>query len=142
MKITTARIQIETKGHTHIADITEKVQATLLAAGLVEGIVHLFAVGSTLGLTTIEYEPGLVSNDMAELFEAIAPYARDYAHNRTWGDDNGASHLRAALIGPSLSVPFQDRTLCLGPWQQIVVIDFDTRPRSREIVVQLHGIAG
>lgn len=139
MELLTKKIQVESKGHTDIIDLTEQVQRQVAEGRFTEGIAHLFVIGSTLALTTIEFEPGLVNTDMRELLERLAPYDSAYAHNRTWGDDNGAAHLRASLLGPSLAVPFAAGALTLGSWQQIVLVDFDTRGRSREVVCQLHG---
>lgn len=139
MRVQTHTLTIHTQGNNDIIDLTIKVQDYLSASEFHEGTALIFAAGSTAGITTIEYEPGLVETDLKELFEKIAPYGRNYAHNATWGDDNGAAHLRAALLGSSLVVPFSERRLLTGTWQQIVCIDFDTRPRSRKIVVQLQG---
>jgi secondary thiamine-phosphate synthase enzyme len=94
--------------------------------------------GSTAGITTVEYEPGLV-RDLKEFFETLLPERQDYHHHQTWGDDNGSSHLRAALLGPSLLVPVEDGKLLLGSWQQVVLVDFDTRPRRRRLIVQVSG---
>lgn len=138
MHISTHYIRLSTKGHTDILDITAQVQQLIAAAGLQEGTATLFIGGSTAGLSTIEYEPGLLK-DLPEMFEKIAPYDRDYHHHETWGDHNGASHLRAPLIGPSLVVPFVDGKLTLGTWQQIVLFDFDDGPRQRKVVCQLWG---
>lgn len=104
-----------------------------------EGQVTVFAIGSTMGITCVEFEPGLVKTDLPDFFEKIAPYKADYAHHGTWGDDNGAAHVRASLLGSSLVIPFSDGQLILGTWQQIISIDFDTRPRSRKAVVQITG---
>ena len=97
-------------------------------------------MGSTTGITSLEYEPGLVNHDIARMLDKLAPYGVNYEHNKTWGDDNGAAHLRSALVGTSQSFPFQEGRLLLGTWQQVVFMDFDTRPRDRTIVVQLTGI--
>ena len=97
------------------------------------------AVGSTTGITTLEFEPGLVDHDVDEMFETFAPYDKSYTHNKTWGDDNGAAHLRSAVTGTCITLPFIDGRLILGTWQQIVFMDFDTRPRSRTVVVQMMG---
>jgi secondary thiamine-phosphate synthase enzyme len=107
-------------------------------SGLAGGVVALFTVGSTVGLTTIEFEPGAVA-DLGRVFEKLAPRDAEYQHELRWHDDNGHSHVRAALLGPSLVVPFVDRSLTLGTWQQIVLVDFDTRPRQREVVAQMMG---
>jgi secondary thiamine-phosphate synthase enzyme len=101
-------------------------------------VVVLFVIGSTAGLTTIEYEPGAIA-DLGRAFEKLAPKGGEYEHHMRWGDDNGHSHVRAALLGPSLAVPFRDGRLTVGTWQQIVLVDFDTRPRQREVVAQVIG---
>lgn len=140
MKIITKTITFETKGSNHIVDITAAVHQQLTDSGLTEGQVLIAAIGSTTGITTLEYEPGLVNHDIDEMFEHFAPYTKSYRHNQTWGDDNGAAHLRSALTGTSTTVPFTEGRLLLGTWQQIVFMDFDTRPRSRKVVVQLMGM--
>ncbi|MDA0196878.1 MAG: secondary thiamine-phosphate synthase enzyme YjbQ [Bacteroidetes bacterium] len=139
MKITTRSIELQTSGFTHIIDITPQLQELMLNDQFNEGFVLVSAIGSTTGITTIEYEPGLVKHDISEMLDKLAPYGVNYRHNKTWGDDNGAAHLRSSLVGTSQTFPFKDGKLLLGTWQQIVFIDFDTRPRSREIVVQIIG---
>lgn len=119
-------------------DITEGVAARVAESGLRDGTVTIFCPSSTSALTTIEYESGALS-DLARLFDEIADPDRDYAHNARWGDGNGHSHLRAALLGPSLTVPFSDGQLTLGTWQQILYVDFDNKARQRELVVQVMG---
>ncbi len=136
--IVTQDIHLRTQGHTAIEDITPMVQEVVAGSGLAAGIVTLFCPGSTAGLTTIEYEDGIIS-DLQRVFDEIAPPGRAYKHHLRWGDDNGSAHIRAALIGPSLTVPFVEGKLTLGTWQQIVFLDFDTTPRSRRIVVQAMG---
>jgi secondary thiamine-phosphate synthase enzyme len=138
MPARTSRISVRTKGRGDTLDITSRAAQEVSESGLVTGVLTLFVPGSTAGLTTIEFEPGAVS-DLARLFEEIASEGREYKHHLRWGDDNGHSHVRAALLGPSLSVPIVEGRLTLGTWQQIVLIDFDTRPREREIVVQIIG---
>jgi len=138
MKIITDFISIATKGFTDIIDITPQVRAVLNKSGMQHGCLNVFLSGSTAGITTIEYEPGLLK-DLPEVFEKIAPMKQRYFHDETWHDGNGFAHVRAALLGCSLNVPFKDSRLLLGTWQQIVVIDFDNRSRKREIVVQLTG---
>ena len=135
----TRHIEFNTNGKTHIVDITEMVQNEIHDSGFAEGQVTLFAIGSTTGLSTIEYEPGLVHTDIAEMFDKLAPYGVPYAHNNTWGDDNGAAHVRSTLQGSFLVVPFINKKLTLGTWQQIIFLDFDTRARSRKVVVQILG---
>ena len=131
-------IRINTKGNCDIIDITGRVASCVRDSGIKTGIAAIFVPGSTGALTTIEYEPGLVQ-DIREAFEIVAPRHGEYHHNIRWHDGNGFSHVRAALLGPSLTVPFNDRNLLLGTWQQIVFIDFDNRSRSRELVVQIIG---
>ncbi|MBI2931072.1 MAG: YjbQ family protein [Planctomycetes bacterium] len=138
MTVATDTIKLSTRGHTDIHDITAAVQSALERSRLKNGIVTVFTVGSTAGITTVEYEPGLVS-DLQRMFEEIAPSNRPYKHHERWGDDNGHSHVRASLLGPSITVPFTNGRLTLGTWQQIVLIDFDTRAREREIVLQMIG---
>ncbi len=136
--IVTQELQVRTRGNADMLDITHEVGQAVAVSGLRAGIVTLFCPGSTGGLTTIEYESGVVS-DLQQVFDEIAPPERPYRHHLRWGDDNGHAHVRAALIGPSLTVPFVAGRLTLGTWQQIVFIDFDTSPRSRRLVVQIMG---
>ncbi len=139
MEILTEKIALQTRGHTHIIDITEQVSELLAQNQFQEGQVTVFVPGSTGGLTTIEYEPGLLQ-DLPEFLETIIPAGKRYHHDATWHDGNGYAHLRAALIKPSLTVPFANGRLLLGTWQQIIFIDFDNRPRSRKLIVQFLGI--
>ena len=136
--VITKTIKMNTKGETDIIDITSSVGSLLKKSGAKEGTATIFVVGATGGITTVEYEPGLVS-DLKDAFEKLAPRKGSYAHNEKWGDGNGFSHVRASLLGPSLTVPFSKGELTLGRWQQIIFIDFDNRPRSREIVVKIIG---
>ena len=138
MIIRTEKITETTAGFCDIIDITSKVRASLARAKLHNGLMALFVAGSTAALTTLEYEPGLVQ-DLKEFVERLIPSNRRYRHDDRWGDDNGFSHLRAALLGPSLSIPVADGQPLLGTWQQVILVDFDNRPRTREIVVQLIG---
>jgi secondary thiamine-phosphate synthase enzyme len=138
MKVITEKIEVNTRGNTDIIDITTKVQEIITNSGLKEGNALVFAVGSTAGITTIEYEPGLLK-DLPELLEKLIPSSRPYHHDKTWGDGNGYSHLRASMLGSSFQVPFSKGYLLLGTWQQIVFIDFDNRSRQRKIIVQLIG---
>jgi secondary thiamine-phosphate synthase enzyme len=140
VEIRTGFIEMKTKGNTDIIDITDRVQAVVTDCGMKEGSALVFAKGSTGGITTVEYEPGLVNTDLPRLFDMLAPYGEHYAHHNTWGDDNGSSHVRASLLGCSITVPFIDGKLFLGTWQQIIFIDFDTRSRSRTIAVQVTGM--
>ena len=136
--VITKRLKLKTQGETDIINITERVARLLTAAKLRDGIVTVFIPGATGGLTTIEYESGLLE-DLKAAFERFAPRDGKYAHNLKWGDENGFSHVRAAFLGPSISIPFSGGNLILGKWQQVVFIDFDNRPRSRELIVQFVG---
>ena len=138
MKIITDYISLSTKGFTDIIDITSQVAGAIQRSGVETGNVTVFISGSTAGVTTIEYEPGLLK-DLPEMFEKIAPMNKAYHHDETWHDGNGFSHVRAAMLGCSIVVPFKDGRMLLGTWQQIVVIDFDNRSRNREVVVQIIG---
>ena len=131
-------ISFSTRGSTDIIDITGKVKAVLDKHGVKNGAVTVFIPGSTGAITTIEYERGVIS-DLRQLINELIPPDREYLHNQAWGDGNAHSHLGSALLGPSLSVPVVDGSLTLGTWQQIVFIDFDNRPRKREIILQLIG---
>jgi secondary thiamine-phosphate synthase enzyme len=136
--VITEELHLNSRGHCDIQDITPRVAAKVQETGLQSGIVTIFCPGSTGGLTTIEYESGVVA-DLRQVFDEIVPPDRDYQHHRRWGDDNGSSHVRAALVGPSLTIPFVKGNLALGKWQQVVFLDFDTRPRSRRLVIQIMG---
>lgn len=138
MKIITNEIQLKTKGDTDIINITEDVAQRLNQAGLKEGIAFVFAIGSTAGVTTCEFEPGLVA-DLKKMFERLIPQKATYDHDAAWGDGNGHAHLRASLLGPSLAVPFTKGKLATGTWQQIIFIDFDNRPRTRRVLLHFHG---
>jgi len=137
--VRTEQIQVKTRGNCQVIDITGQVGEAVAGSGLAAGVATLFHVGSTAGLTTTEYEPGLVNHDLKAAFERIAPEAGHYEHEKTWNDDNGHSHVRASLLGPSLSVPFVDGRLTLGTWQQIILVEFDTRSRNRTIICQIVG---
>jgi secondary thiamine-phosphate synthase enzyme len=139
MIIVNKSFEISTKGETDIVDVTKEVQNIFNESELNKGLCTVFISGATGGITTIEYEPGVV-RDIKDAFEKIAPREGLYAHNTKWGDGNGVSHVRAALMKPSLCVPFSAGSLSLGTWQQIVFIDFDTSARQREITVQLIGV--
>ena len=136
--IRTIKFALQTRGHCDVKDVTSSVSEALTSSGLQEGQATVFVAGSTAGVTTVEFEPGLVK-DLNEFFQKIIPEGPDYHHHDTWGDDNGSSHVRAALLKPSLTIPFVQSKLLLGTWQQVVVIDFDTRPRNRDVIVQLVG---
>jgi secondary thiamine-phosphate synthase enzyme len=134
----THSFDIQTRGQGDVHDVTGEVAQGVAAAGLSAGVATAFVVGSTAAITTIEFEPGAVA-DMNRLFDQLAPRDGRYDHHLRWGDDNGSSHVRAALLGPSLTIPFSNRRLVLGTWQQVVLVEFDTRARSRRIVVQVLG---
>lgn len=136
--VITDELRLDAEGNCDILDITPQVGDAVRASGLRDGIVTVFCPGSTGGLSTIEYESGAL-HDLERTLDQIAPPDREYRHHLRWGDDNGHSHVRAAMIGPSLTVPFADAELTLGTWQQIVFLDFDTRPRSRRLVLQIMG---
>ncbi len=138
--IATDRVEIATRGDAEVLDLTGRIAEKVAEHRLREGQVLIFVTGSTAALTTVEYEPGLV-RDLPEFFERIAPRDHPYHHEETWHDGNGHSHVRASLLGPSLTIPVEKGKLILGTWQQIVLIDFDNRPRKRKIVVQLSGVA-
>lgn len=137
--VKTKKIKVKTSGNCSIIDITPDVASALTDSKINNGSITLFNIGSTAALTTIEYEPGLVNYDIAQAFEKIAPQNGNYEHEKTWHDDNGHAHVRASLLGPSLAVPFIDTQLTLGTWQQIVLIDFDTRQRTRTVICQIIG---
>lgn len=139
MEITSSYLSFSTTGDTDIIDITRHVSDRITEAGIEEGHVLLFVPGSTAAITTIEYERGAIG-DLKEAIEQLAPEGKYYRHNERWGDGNGHAHVRAALLGPSLSVPVINKRMVLGTWQQIVFIDFDNRPRERRILVQLTGV--
>lgn len=139
MPVETHKIQLETQGDTHVVDLTPKLIEVMNFSDITNGIALLFVLGSTAGITTTEFEPGLVQHDLKHCFDRIAPASGHYMHEQTWHDDNGHSHVRASLLGPSLTVPIVDRKPALGTWQQIVLIDFDTQPRQRTIMVQVLG---
>lgn len=138
MTVATKAIELGTRGNGDIHDITQAVSSAIRETGLQDGIVTVFCPSSTSALTTIEYESGCIS-DLQRLFNEIVDPARHYAHNARWGDGNGHSHVRAALLGPSLTIPFVDGRLTLGTWQQIVYVDFDNRSRQRRLVAQVIG---
>ncbi|HHE41237.1 MAG TPA: YjbQ family protein [Dehalococcoidia bacterium] len=133
-----AELVVQTKGDGDMVDLTAQVNNHVGSSGIRSGLVTVFVVGSTAGVTTIEYEAGLVS-DLNRTMEKLAPSGVAYEHDRRWGDGNGHSHVRASVLGPSLTVPLVNGRLVLGTWQQVVLVDFDTRPRTRRIVVQVLG---
>ena len=139
MHIIYNNISFNTSSKTDIINITTEVENAVLSSGVKNGNLLLFISGSTAALTTIEYESGVV-NDLRRAIERIAPKDISYEHDRRWGDGNGYSHVRAALVGASLSIPIKEGRMLLGTWQQIVLLDFDNRPRKREVEVQISGI--
>ncbi len=138
MVVETRSLRFKTNGNAEVVDVTGRVQQGIQESGVTSGIVTVFAVGSTAGITTIEHESGLIA-DIKEMWDRLVPARAGYQHDRAWGDGNGHSHLRSALVGTSLTVPFVSKRMTLGTWQQIVYIDFDNRPRSREIILQIMG---
>jgi len=138
MPVETKHIQINTEGNCDVIDITHHVIEAVADSGLSSGTVTVFVPGSTAGVTTIEFESGAV-NDLKEVFSRLVPENDFYAHNARWGDGNGHSHIRASILGPSISIPFSSSRLILGTWQQIILVDFDNRPRDREIILQILG---
>jgi len=139
MPVETYPLDVDTRGGSEVLNLTDRVAQAIAQGRIASGTVTVFVVGSTAGITTTEFEPGLVNHDLKAAFEGIAPEDGRYFHEETWHDDNGHAHVRASLLGPSLTVPLVDRKLQLGTWQQIVLIDFDTRPRTRRIIVQTVG---
>lgn len=137
----TRRIVLKTRGQGDVLDITRRVAAAVTESRIVAGTATVFVTGSTAGVTTIEFEPGAVA-DFNGLMDRLAPRDAEYRHHLRWGDDNGSSHVRAALLGPSLTVPFAASELMLGTWQQIILAEFDTRAREREVLVQVVGDPG
>jgi secondary thiamine-phosphate synthase enzyme len=136
--IVTETIGLRSQGNGDTIDITPEISRKLAGAGIENGTVTVFVNGSTAGVTTIEFEPGVVS-DFKEMFQRIIPQEMHYEHDRAWGDGNGHAHVRASLLGCSLVVPFRDRKLLLGTWQQVILVDFDNRPRSRQVILQIMG---
>lgn len=138
MAVISRTIERSTRGDADCLDLTDEIRTELDGMGLPAGVLHLFVVGSTAALTTIEFEPGCV-HDLGEMFERIAPQGAAYRHHERWGDHNGHSHMRASLLGPHLAIPFVDGSLTLGTWQQVILVDFDDRPRQRTVVLQAIG---
>lgn len=139
MRAVTFTIPVQTRGHGHVVDLTEPVQEAIQASGIRTGQAAAMVVGSTAALTTTEFEPGLAEHDLAEAFERLAPRDASYVHEETWSDDNGHAHVRASLVGPSLALPIVDGRVPLGTWQQVVLLDFDTRARKRDVVLNAVG---
>jgi secondary thiamine-phosphate synthase enzyme len=138
MTVKTTSISLSTQGNADIRDLTDQLARAISNSGLTSGTATVFCPSSTSALTTIEFESGALS-DLRSLFDEIVPSNREYAHNERWHDGNGHSHVRAALLGPSLTIPFVDGQLTLGTWQQVIYVDFDNRPRQRKLVLQLIG---
>ncbi|HNO78266.1 MAG TPA: secondary thiamine-phosphate synthase enzyme YjbQ [Phycisphaerae bacterium] len=139
MNINTHTIEVKTKGNSQVINLSPAIDACVQKSSVENGTLTVFVIGSTAGITTTEFEPGLATHDLAALFERIAPEHDRYLHEETWHDDNGHSHVRASLLGPGIVVPLVEGRLTLGTWQQIILIDFDTRPRDRKIVLQFMG---
>lgn len=139
MPTRTATLFHETRGEGHILNLTDELQALAEESGVRAGQLTAVVVGSTAALTTTEFEPGLVEHDLAAALETIAPRDGHYEHEATWGDDNGHSHVRASLIGPSIALPVIDGRIPLGTWQQVILMEFDTRPRRRQVAVTVLG---
>lgn len=139
MSVASHTFEVATRGDNHVIDLSDEIARCLGKTRIRDGTVTVFVVGSTAGITTTEAEPGLLNHDLGTFFEKIAPSDAFYQHEATWHDDNGHAHVRASLLGPSVTVPLVDGALTLGTWQQIVLIDFDTRPRQRRIIVQIIG---
>ena len=138
MTVTTNLIKIHSRGENDMIDLTEKISYFVKKSSISNGIVTVFVSGSTGSVITIEYEPGLIQ-DFPEMLSRIAPKDLDYGHEKMWHDGNGHSHVKASLIGPSLTIPFNDGQLCLGTWQQIVFVELDSRSRNRELILQIVG---
>lgn len=138
MKIINKRVRLNTKGAGDLINITSDIAQLLKSSKLKKGNLTVFVIGSTAAITSFEYEPGLIK-DVQNFYEKLVPSNKHYHHDETWGDANGFSHLRAALQGPSLTIPFDDAELLLGTWQQVVLAEFDNRPRQRQIVTQIIG---
>ena len=138
MTVVTKSIKVQSKGENDIIDLTDKISAKIKESQISSGIVTVFVTGATGALTTIEYEPGLLK-DFPDALSRLAPDEISYTHEEMWHDGNGRSHVKASLIGPSLTIPFNDGNLLLGTWQQIVFIELDTRERERNIVLQIVG---
>ena len=138
MSVITKHVKIQSKGENDIIDLTDKISAKIKESQISSGIVTVFVTGATGALTTIEYEPGLLK-DFPDMLSRIAPDELNYEHEEMWHDGNGSSHVKASLIGPSLTIPFSDGNLLLGTWQQIVFVELDTRRRERNIVLQIVG---
>ena len=138
MAVETKYLPIQTNGNGDVIDLTAEIQNLLSSSNILDGILIVFTPSATSGITTLEFEPGCIK-DLKRLFDEIIPPEKDYSHNKRWGDGNGHSHARAALLKPSLTIPFVERKLILGTWQSIVFVDFDNRARQRKVILQLIG---
>ncbi len=138
MTIVTKRIHLNTQGNGDTINVTTDIVREVNNSGINSGTVTIFIPGSTAGICAVEYEPGLIS-DIKAMWERLVPSSIEYEHNKAWGDGNGYSHVRSSLLGPSITIPFVNKRMTLGTWQQIVMVDFDNRPRSREIILQIMG---
>jgi secondary thiamine-phosphate synthase enzyme len=138
LPVSTKIIKIQSKGENDMVNLTEKISNLVIKSSIINGIVTIFVSGSTGSVTTIEFEPGLIQ-DFPEMLKRIAPKNLDYGHEKMWHDGNGHSHVKASLLGPSLTIPFIDSQLCLGTWQQIVFLELDTRSRNRDLIIQIIG---
>jgi secondary thiamine-phosphate synthase enzyme len=139
VRVETRSFEVSSKGEDEVVDITRPVREAVAGSGLSDGVTTVFVVGSTAAITTMEFEPGLVEDFPAMLDRAAPRKGVEYEHQRRWHDGNGHSHVKASLVGPSLSIPFVDRELVLGEWQQVVLVELDVRPRTRKVVVQVMG---
>lgn len=139
MTVVLKTFTLKTKPYCDVIDITQEVQSAVEESGIKDGIVNVHVAGSTAGISTTEYEPGLVKNDIEDFFESIIPYDEDYKHHRTWGDHNGAGHLRSFLIKTSQTFPFQNGSLILGTWQQMIFLELDEKARTRKVYCQVIG---
>ncbi len=139
MTVVFKTFQLRTKPYCDVIDITQEVQDAIKESGLSDGIVNVHVAGSTGAISTVEYEPGLVKSDIEEFLESIIPYNQNYKHHRTWGDHNGAGHIRSFLIKTSQTFPFQDRRLILGTWQQVIFLELDEKARNRKIILTIMG---
>lgn len=139
MTVQTKTFSIRTKPYCDVVNITENVNNAVRESNIENGIVNVHVAGSTGAISTVEYEPGLVNNDIKEFLEKIIPYDRNYKHHNTWGDHNGAGHLRSFLLKTSITIPFNNKKLILGHWQNIIFLEFDEKPRNRTIFVQIVG---
>jgi len=139
MTVIISKFELRTKSHCDVIDITDQVRNAVKKSGIKDGIVNVHVAGSTGAISTVEYEPGLVKHDIEEFLEKIIPYNENYNHHRTWGDHNGAGHLRSFLLKTSMTFPFQNQKLLLGTWQQICFVECDEKPRHREIYATIIG---